>query len=133
MSSPNKKEIFYTEELPIEIDFSDADIKSAEEKLNTLQLDRRDAFKEDDSEATIRLAGLQAYYSMRESWSWILAALLTLSIIFQFVMIIIVGKEWLDFSQNKDFLLLVTGENFVQIIGLCLIIVNFLFPKQPKI
>ncbi len=119
--SSTDKEIFYTEELPIEIDFSNADKHSAEEELSKTE-----------AEFQIRVSGLKAYFIMRERWSWILASLLIASIIFQFILVLIVGKNWLDFSKNKDFLLLVTGENFVQIIGLCVIIVNFLFPKAKE-
>ena len=133
MSSSNK-EIFFTEELPIEIDFTNADKKLAEEVLNRDENNSQSSLKAALSEAEIkiRLSGLDAYYTMRIRWSWIIAVLLILSIIFQFILVLAVGKNWLDFSKNKDFLLLVTGENFVQIIGLCVIIVNFLFPKTKE-
>ena len=129
MSSSNK-EIFYTEELPIEIDFTEADKSSAEEVLSRGKgLDKGSDLKAflTEAEIKIRLSGLDAYYTMRVRWSWILAVLLISSIAFQFILVLIIGKNWLDFSKNKEFLLLVTGENFVQIIGLCIIIVNFLF------
>lgn len=79
---------------------------------------------------TAHTAGLKAFYRHRELWSWFLISCIALTLLFQIAITVAVGLGSLDFHLYAWFLPLVISENFVQIIGLALIVVNFLFNKE---
>lgn len=74
--------------------------------------------------------GERFFYQLRNFWGVLLAVALVLSIVFQFLLTLAVGAGWLKFEGYTTFLNIVAGENFVQVIGLCTIVVSFLFPKN---
>lgn len=78
-------------------------------------------------EAQYHLEGLQSFYQSRKVWSWFLIGAISLSLVFQFVITILVGANALVFTQYKWFLPLVVSENFIQVISLALIVVRWLF------
>ena len=77
--------------------------------------------------------GRGQYFRLRKQWSWFLFAFLTGMIIFQFFVTIAVGLGWMNFLEYKTLLGLVLGENFLQIVGMCVIVVTFLFPRNEKV
>jgi hypothetical protein len=82
-------------------------------------------------EQTIHTDGLHTFYELRKTWSkWILG-FITVSLILQFGITVAVGMDCLNFEKYPWFLPLVITETFIQIIGLAIIVVKFLF-NEPK-
>lgn len=63
-------------------------------------------------------------------WSYFLIGCIGATLLFQVWLTIAVGLKWYDFKDYAWFLPLVVTENFAQVIGLALIVVNFLFNKE---
>lgn len=74
------------------------------------------------------------YYQLRNIWGILLALALVASISFQFWLAYKIGKHELDFKGYETFLAIIAGESFVQVVGLSLVVVKYLFPehKTPK-
>ncbi|HEY6737089.1 MAG TPA: hypothetical protein VI322_05225 [Candidatus Saccharimonadia bacterium] len=89
---------------------------------------RLDAAKADSAENQVN--GERFFFQLRNFWGILLAVVLALSIIFQFVTAFGVGFGWLDFQRYQTFLDVIVGGNFIQVIGLCTIVVAFLFLKN---
>lgn len=85
---------------------------------------------EDAAQQKAHTEGLKTYYFHRKLWSWFLIACIAVTLIFQIWLTISVGLGGLDFHEYAWFLPVVVTENFAQVIGLALIVVNFLFDKQ---
>jgi len=85
--------------------------------------------KEKDKEDA-KLKRYNDYSEMRKTWSIVLAFCLSISICFQFALTILIGLNLFDFENYKNFLYLVVSENFGQIIGMCIVVVKFLFPNK---
>lgn len=76
--------------------------------------------------------GQESYYKLRNFWGRLLAIILGLSIGFQFWLAYMVGKGNLNFQNYTFFLNIVASENFLQVVGLCYIVVKFLFPNHKQ-
>lgn len=76
--------------------------------------------------------GKSGYFRMQKFWSWTMVGILTYSVVLQGYLISSVGYNKMDFREYKTFLNLIAGQNFLQIIGLCYIIVKYLFPDNIK-
>lgn len=74
--------------------------------------------------------GERFFYFLRNCWGILLAIALIVSIIFQFWLTYMIGMGDLNFKGYEIFLNIIAGENFIQVVGLCYIVVNFLFPKS---
>lgn len=81
-------------------------------------------------EAENHVSGQKMYYWLRNIWGVTLAIILIASIGFQFWLTYNVGTRHLQFKDYATFLNIIAGENFIQVLGLCAIVVNYLFPKQ---
>jgi hypothetical protein len=90
-----------------------------EERLKQLQAEAAEA----------RLDAEKSYYRMRTVWARALFGVLAFTIIFQYLLTVLVGLGWLHFESYQTFLNIVAGESFIQVIGLCAIVVSFLFPR----
>jgi len=73
--------------------------------------------------------GRQKFYELRTKWSTYLVRFLIAMVIFQFFLTAGVGFGFVNFLNYKKFLYIVIGENFFQIVGLCYIVVKFLFSE----
>lgn len=73
--------------------------------------------------------GREKYYELRDAWSWFLRWLLTVMVLFQFLITAAIGFGLVDFIEYKTFLYAILVENFLQIVGMALIVVKFLFPN----
>lgn len=106
-------------------------ITSVESKpAHELDLDDRVADAEQAlKERETKRVGAEKYYVLRDTWSFALRELLRVSIYFQVLLTVFVGLGVLNFVNYQTFLMLVVGENFLQITGMGFIIVKFLFPK----
>ena len=73
-------------------------------------------------------AGREQYFRLRNRWSLYLMIALSASMVFQGALVWSVGIGWLAFKDQSVFLNTVAGELFLQIAGMCLIVVRCLFP-----
>lgn len=76
--------------------------------------------------------GREQYFELRRSWSIYLMRALGISIAFQGFVVVLVGAGSLPFRGHEIFLNTVSGEIFLQIAGMCLIIVRCLFPSTKE-
>jgi len=74
--------------------------------------------------------GREKYYSLRDQWSWFLRFLLGVMVLFQFLITGAIGLQIVDFFEYKTFLYAILVENFLQIVGMSIIVVKFLFPTD---
>lgn len=73
--------------------------------------------------------GREEYFKLRTQWSWFAFILLMTMILFQIVLIIGLGRNALVLKDHDLLLKMVIVENFLQIVGIALIVVRFLFPS----
>lgn len=119
-------------------------MESNSHKLSTISQFAQQASSEDESalrerrlesdqrikERETERRGREEYFNLRSEWSARLAWFLGVMILFQILLTLVIGAGWLDFASYETFLYLVVGENFVQIVGMCILVVQFLFPKN---
>lgn len=72
------------------------------------------------------------FYWLRNVWGVLLALVLIASIAFEFWLAYQVGKGHLSFTGYTTFLNIIAGTDFIQIVGLCALVVGFLFPKNKQ-
>lgn len=101
---------------------AETQVKSADaiDDLDTVRLDSRRTLAE--------IKGLENYYELRNKWSVYIVRALVAILVLQFLLVVFVGFGWWKFENNSTFLALVTGQNFGEIIGLCVIVAKCLFP-----
>ncbi len=84
-------------------------------------------------EALLRLAAERAafdsYHDLRKKWANVLRNLLYSMVGFEACLTFSVGFGWLHFP-SQVFLNLIVGQTFLQIVGMCYIVVKFLFPND---
>jgi hypothetical protein len=71
----------------------------------------------------------KAFYELRNLWGFLLALLLAASVAFQFWLAYQIGTGQLRFEGYETFLNIIAGESFVQVVGLCIVVVRCLFPE----
>jgi hypothetical protein len=98
----------------------------SEINLHKRATDAEQEIRERETERT----GRKKYFDLRDKWSRYLFVLLTIMIVFQVVLTFFIGLGWSQFKQYEKFLYMVIGENFLQITGMCVIVVRFLFPQS---
>ncbi len=106
-----------------------------EETSNDQDIQLKKSAEEFNSEESLtHLDGLKDFYKLRKKWSWSIFGFIVALIAFQIIITSLVGLNILNFEKYPLFLPLVISENFIQIIGLALIVVKFLFsnPKNKK-
>ena len=69
------------------------------------------------------------YHDLRKQWAMILKKLLYAMVGFEAALTFSVGFGWLHFP-SQVFLNLIVGQTFLQIVGMCYIVVKFLFPNE---
>lgn len=74
--------------------------------------------------------GLRAYHELRKNWSPYIMGILSVAILFQIVLVSLVGSGLWKFEDNKVFVNTVAAELFLQIAGLGLVAVKCLFPAS---
>jgi len=78
----------------------------------------------------IELNARAQFLSLRETWSNWLIFWICVLILFQIVVTFLIGTKTLNFTDYQWFLPLVITENFLQIVGMGVIIVKFLYPAK---
>ena len=81
------------------------------------------------TETQVKLEGLQDYFAMRRKWGAFLQICLSVILIFNIVLVFLVGFGLLKF-KDEWFLRLVLTTNLADIIGLVYLVVKFLFSNQ---
>lgn len=107
-------------------DFAHQVVTQEQLSLREQQVESEQEIKERETERR----GREEYFILRREWSGRLAWFLGVMILFQIILTLIIGAGWLNFLDYETFLYLVVGENFVQIVGMCILVVQFLFPKS---
>lgn len=77
--------------------------------------------------AWAHLKGLEDHYNHKGVWSWFLGLLLAGMIVFQWILLAMVGLGKWDFTKYQWLLPILLVQNLGQIIGLALIVVKSLF------
>lgn len=80
----------------------------------------------------IHAAGLEGFYALRKKWSWTIIAWISALILFHIIVTILVGCKVLDFSNQKFLIQTIIGTNFLEIVGMGVIIIKFLYPAPLK-
>jgi len=89
-----------------------------------------EASRQEIKDLEVERRGRESYFMMRKTWSWALVGFLGILILFQITLTFLIGRGILSFTSYKLYLGSVITENFFQIIGLCWLVVQFLFPKK---
>jgi predicted CDP-diglyceride synthetase/phosphatidate cytidylyltransferase len=77
----------------------------------------------------IELDGREAFFRMRSQWSWVLIIWISVFITFHITLTFLVGAGVLNFEKYVWLIPTITGENFLQIVGMGYIVVKFLYPE----
>jgi hypothetical protein len=80
----------------------------------------------------VELDGRRKFYWLRTKWSWAIIGWTSCLIAFNIVLTILVGTKVLDFKDYQWFITAVTIETFLQVIGMGVVAVKFLFSKGDK-
>lgn len=83
-------------------------------------------------QARIRTEGLAQFYGLRVTWSKWLIGWISLLITFQVILTFAVGLKAVDFTGFETFLQLTVGQNFLQVVGLAIIVVRFLHSNKSE-
>lgn len=76
------------------------------------------------------LQGIRDHYHHKGKWSFFLMGLLSSMIIFQWLLLWMVGIKWWDFTEYEWLLPILLVQNLGQIIGLAFIVVKSLFREM---
>lgn len=98
--------------------------KFQEKKKDTEEMSAQRILRAEEEE--VRIKGLKEFFIMRRRWSWLLMALLVVILLFNVLLVILVGLGWLNFV-DEWFLRIVLTTNLADIIGLVYLVVKFLF------
>jgi len=79
----------------------------------------------------VELEGRSQFFDLRGRWSIWIIVWISVQLLFQTVLTACLGLGWLDFKAYPYFLPIVTIQTFLQIVGMGLIVVNFLYEKTP--
>lgn len=82
--------------------------------------------------ARIELESRRKIIAMRSKWSWTIIVWISVLILFHIVVTILVGCNVLDFSKQKFLIQTVIGTNFLEIVGMGVIVIKFLYPASSK-
>lgn len=83
-------------------------------------------------ERRVEIEGRQQFFGLRGDWSFWIILWISAQLVFQIVLTGCLGLAWLDFKAYPYFLPIVTIQTFLQIVGMGLIVVNFLYEKTPQ-
>ncbi len=89
-----------------------------------------EALKIEARKELIELDGRKQFFTLRSHWSICIIVWITIFILFHISITFFLGFGLIDFKENQWFLPSLLIENFLQIIGMGYIVVNFLYPKS---
>ena len=97
---------------------------------DSIQLSADSARIESADSARIELESRRKIIAMRSKWSWTIIVWISVLILFHIVVTILVGCNVLDFSKQKFLIQTVIGTNFLEIVGMGVIVIKFLYPAS---
>lgn len=75
----------------------------------------------------VELNGRKDFFALRKRWSSWIIGWITALVVFNVLLTIVVGLGWLSFLEYEWFIIAVTVETFLQVVGLGAIAAKFLF------
>jgi len=78
----------------------------------------------------VEINGREKFFDLRDKWSNWIIVWISAFIIFHIAITILVGCGALDFKDHQWLLPSIIIENFLQVIGMGYVIVNFLYPSK---
>ena len=82
--------------------------------------------------ARIELESRRKIIGMRSKWSWTIIVWISVLIAFHIIITICVGCNVLNFAKQQFLIQTVIGTNFLEIVGMGVIIIKFLYPASSK-
>ena len=116
--------------IPSESEESPFDIASKAGKKQTIFLYRKTLKKADVEQ--VELHGKIKFYKLRTKWSWAILIWVSFILIFNVILVRNTGLGYWNFEKYGWLIKGIFGGNLVQIIGMGIIVVNFLFPSFKK-
>ncbi|MCO7736450.1 hypothetical protein NJB95_07475 [Brucella intermedia] len=77
--------------------------------------------------AYAKLSAFQSHHQSKKQWSNFMIFIMGMLILFQMVLLMMVGWGWWDFTKYDWLLPMLLVQNFAQIVGLALVVVRSLF------
>lgn len=77
----------------------------------------------------VEINGREKFFKLRSKWSWCIITWISTLIFFHIAITFLLGMNILDYQGYSWFLPTLLLENFLQIIGMGYIVVNFLYHK----
>ncbi|MDP2193325.1 MAG: hypothetical protein Q8K36_02215 [Alphaproteobacteria bacterium] len=81
-------------------------------------------------EEKIHLDGIRAFYLQRKRWSYFIMGAIAIIIFFDMILTILVGRDILNFEKYNGFVITALGKTTLEIFGLAILVVKFLFHKR---
>lgn len=78
----------------------------------------------------VEIDGREKFFDLRGRWSWCIIGWISTFILFHISITFFLGFGLISFKDNSWFLPSLIIENFLQIIGMGYIVVQFLYPKS---
>ncbi len=100
-----------------------------DQELQPVELEKIDSIIK-KKHAHVTLQGQREYFELRKSWSEYLKIVLGVLIAFEMLLIVGVGAGYVNYMNYEWFINITVSQIFLEIIGMCYIIVNFLYPKN---
>ncbi|MEY9097353.1 hypothetical protein ABIA24_000262 [Sinorhizobium fredii] len=85
----------------------------------------------DASAKAVEVDGRKRYFELRDRWSGAIVTWIWILILFNIGITIAVGAKWLDYSSLEWFITAVLVQTFLQIVGLGVVAVQYLFSDKP--
>lgn len=110
-------------------------VQELQDELNSKQKYYEEQFLTFDKQKKdleIESKGRKDFYKLRKKWSKMIIAWISVLIGFNIVLTCFIGWYFFDFEKYQWFIVSVTAETFLQIVGLGYVAVHFLFSNIDK-
>ena len=87
----------------------------------------------DATEKAVEIDGRKRYFLLRDRWSASIVIWISILIAFNIMVTVAVGFKWLDYTGLQWFITAVLVQTFLQIVGLGVVAVKYLFSDEPAI
>jgi hypothetical protein len=80
----------------------------------------------------VEVDGRRRFFTLRDRWSTAIVRWIWILILFNIAITVAVGTKWLDFTNLQWFITAVLVQTFLQIVGLGIVAVKYLFSDTAK-
>jgi hypothetical protein len=87
----------------------------------------------DAIEKAVEIDGRKRYFLLRDRWSTSIVTWISILIAFNILVTVAVGAKWLDYTGLQWFITAVLVQTFLQIVGLGVVAVKYLFSDKPPL